>query len=171
MLPRLVKKITALLGSWAVIFFCYHLRSLKRAASAISNIANANSASYVTIAITRCVLINHRHHSFLALFGRSKDTSFRVRRKLPPPFWYAPKVFRPSLILYHKRGIKSSRAAPFRYAAQAWGTARSAAAPQRIGTNLSATPLKMLYPSSEEGYLNTSSERCCPPMGDLIRSP
>ena len=65
-----VKKITASFGTWAVIFL-YYLRFIKRAASVISTIANAKSASYVTIP-TKVRMRVHRHHPFLVKLGRSK---------------------------------------------------------------------------------------------------
>ena len=50
---KTIKKITALFGRQAVIFL-YYLRFIKRAASVISTIANAKSASYVTITTKIC---------------------------------------------------------------------------------------------------------------------
>ncbi len=60
------------------VFFLSYLLFIKRAASAISTIAKAKSASYVTIP-TKVRMTIHRHHSFLIEIGRSKNP-FQKRR-------------------------------------------------------------------------------------------
>ena len=53
------------------VIFLYYLRFNNRAAKAISSIAKANNASYVTIT-TKVRMRVHRHHPFLVKLGRSK---------------------------------------------------------------------------------------------------
>ena len=84
-----VKKITASFGTWAVIFL-YYLRFIKRAASVISTIANAKSASYVTIP-TKVRMRVHRHHPFLVKLGRSK-TLLPERRSNRHRLWLSSGI-------------------------------------------------------------------------------
>ena len=100
---QLVKKITALIGSRAVIFFFYFRFIRSEIITIIA--ATAKIASVVIISNVQVRRINHRHHSFRLNCERSKKDIYLLSPKKlkeqPPPFMVLYGYLAISKLLYH----------------------------------------------------------------------